>query len=203
MDVTIGIATYGDPAWTTLAERRAIPSARQFDVPVVYHHGTSLDGARNAVLNDVTTRWVIYLDADDELEAPYVAAMSTGTCDLRAPAVRYVLPGGRMQRPMVPRVAGHTHACTGDCLPFGNWLVIGTCARTDLLHQVGGWHPFTWSEDWALWARCWQAGASVEAIPWAIYRAHVRRDSRNRSVTGTARLDAHRAIAAAYNLPMP
>lgn len=203
MDVTIGVATFGDQRWQTLAERRALPSARQFGVPVIYHHGASLDGARNAILDQATTEHLIYLDADDELEPAYLAAMATGTCDLRAPAVRYIMPDGRPNRPMVPKVSGHSHACTGDCLPYGNWLVIGTCAKTQLLRDVGGWHPFDWSEDWALWARCWQAGASVEAIPWAIYRAHVRPRSRNRSVVGNARLEAHRQIAAAYNLPMP
>jgi hypothetical protein len=42
-----------------------------------------------------------------------------------------------------------------------------------------------------------QAGASVEALPAAIYRAHVRDDSRNRAPDREARLAAHRAIAVA------
>jgi hypothetical protein len=203
VDVTIVVATYGDPAWQTLAHRRAIPSAQQFGVPVIYHHGESLHEARNHVLNQVETEFVIHLDADDELEPGYLAAMASGTCDLRAPAVRYIMPGGRPQRPMMPKVSGHTHQCTAECLPFGNWLVVGACARTQLLRDVGGWRDFTWSEDWDLWARCHLAGATVEAIGWAIYRAHMRPNSRNRSVVGTGRLEVHRAIARANGLPVP
>lgn len=203
MDVSVVVATYGDPAWQTLAARRAIPSATRLGVPVHTYHGDSLHDARNHVLNQVTTEWVIYLDADDELEPNYLVAMSTGTSDLRAPAVRYILPGGRAQRPMMPRVAGHTHACTGECLPYGNWLVIGTAVRADLIRQIGGWRDYPWSEDWDTWVRCWQAGASVEPIGWAVYRAHVRPRSRNRATVGAARLEAHRAIARANNLPIP
>jgi hypothetical protein len=47
------------------------------------------------------------------------------------------------------------------------------------------------------------AGATFEAIPAAIYRAHVRRDSRNRGASQAAKLTAHRAIAAANGVPIP
>lgn len=203
MDVTIVVATYGEAWWTALAHRRALPSARRFGVPVIYHHGQTLDEARNTVLDQVTTEYVIHLDADDELEQAYLAAMASGSADLRAPSVRYITPSGQEHRPQVPRVSGHDHACTGECLPVGNWLVIGTMARTQLLREVGGWLPFRWSEDWSLWARCWQSGCTVEAIPLAVYRAHMRPRSRNRSVTGLDRLEAHREIARAHGLPVP
>ena len=141
----------------------------------------------------------MFLDADDELEPGYITALQAGACDLRAPAVRYVAPD-RFQAARMPRVAGHDHDCTADCLPEGNWLVIGTMARTQLLRDVGGFEPWPIYEDWALWLRCWKAGATVEAIPAAVYRAHHRPDSRNRApareVKDQAHRDIHRAVLA-------
>jgi GT2 family glycosyltransferase len=76
-------------------------------------------------------------------------------------------------------------------------------ARADLLRSVGGWRDFDWSEDWDLWVRAWQAGATIEAIPGAVYIAHVRKDSRNRAPARSAKLASHRAIARANGLPVP
>lgn len=190
MDVTVCIATYGDVAWSHLAHERAVPSAQALAVPWVHAHGDTLHEARNEALAEVTTEWVVFLDADDELEPGYFDALAGGTADLRAPAVRYV-QDGRARAPYVPRVAGHRHACTADCLTAGNWLVIGTAARTEQVHAAGGFREFEWSEDWALWARMVKAGATVEAIPAAVYRAHVREDSRNRSPTREKRDQVH------------
>jgi glycosyltransferase involved in cell wall biosynthesis len=180
MDVTIAVATFGDESWAELARDRAIPSAEVQGVPVVHVHGDTLHGARNAALEQVTTEFVIHLDGDDELDPDYVAAMAEGHADVRAPLWQ-------------PRVAGHTHDCDRSCLRAGNWIVVGAAARTEIVREVG-WHDFPWSEDWATWALCAEAGASFELVPRAIYVAHVRLDSRNRGVTRDARLDAHRAI---------
>jgi hypothetical protein len=203
-DVTVAVATYGDPSWLALAGARAIPSARAQGVPVVSVHADSLHAARNACLDQVQTERVILLDADDELEPGYINAMAVGTADVRAPRVRYVRPGGAASPAVMLRVSGHDHPqCCGDCLAWGNWVVIGAMVRTDLLRKVGGFEPWPLYEDWAAMARMWQAGATFEPIPRAIYRAHVRRDSRNRAPGRAARLAAHRAIAEALGLPVP
>lgn len=204
MDVTICVATFGGPEWASLAERRALPSARALGVPTVHVHGPTLHEARNAAVAQVDTEWVIHLDADDELETGYVKAMAAGTADVRAPAVRYIRGyGDRAAQPRMPRVAGHDHDCTADCLPYGNWLVVGAAVHTELVRAVGGWQDWDWSEDWDLWLRCHLAGATFEAVPAAIYRAHVRRGSRNRSQGQAARLATHRAIAEANGVPVP
>jgi hypothetical protein len=117
--------------------------------------------------------------------------------------VRYVRQGRNRTEPYVPTVAGHRHACTADCLDFGNWLVVGSVARTELLLRVGGWHDYEWSEDYDLWVRCRHVGATFEAAPSAVYRAHVRPDSRNRAPSREFKLAAHRAIAEANGLPIP
>jgi glycosyltransferase involved in cell wall biosynthesis len=162
----------------------------------VHAHAGTLHDARNQALAMVETEWVIHLDADDELEPGYVDTLAAGAADLRAPSVRYVRHG-RERRPWMPQVSGHSHACEAACLRDGNWLVIGTMARAQLIRDVGGWRDFPWSEDWDVWLRCWLAGATVEAVPAAVYRAHVRPDSRNRAPAREARLAAHQAIVAA------
>jgi glycosyltransferase involved in cell wall biosynthesis len=191
VDVTVAVATYGDEKWKRLAQR-AIASAEP-QAPVVHVHGDTLHGARNAALEQVKTEWVCHLDSDDELEPGYVEALAAGTADLRAPAVRYVARN-TVYRPRMPRVAGHRHDCTAECLPEGNWLVVGTAAPAQLLRDVGGWRDFPWSEDWDLWLRCHLAGATFEAIPSAVYRAHVDPRSRNRAPDRIFKLAAHRAI---------
>jgi glycosyltransferase involved in cell wall biosynthesis len=202
MDVTIAVATYGDDGWIELASRRAVPSALALDVSVVHVHGDTLTEARNAALARVDTEWVIFLDADDELEPGYIDAMATGTAGVRAPSVRYVRRG-RPDVARMPRVAGHHHDCVADCLAYGNWLIVGSAVRTDLVRKVGGWHDYPVYEDWDLWARCWLSGATIEAIPNAVYRAHVRHDSRNRAPQHAAKMEAHRMIARANRLPIP
>lgn len=199
MDVTVVVGTYGPQEWIDLAESRAIPSAEALGVPVIHHHGDTLHDARNGGLAQVATEWVCHLDADDELTSGYFDAISKARGDVRAPSVEYVR-AGRTQAPRMPCVAGHAHRCTPDCLLKGNWLVVGAVARTQLLRDVGGWRDFDWSEDWDLWLRCHLHGASISAAPDAVYRAHVRPDSRNRGASKQTRLDAHRAIAAANGI---
>ena len=203
MDVTVAIATFGAEHWRELAHDRAIPSAVALGTKYVHAHAGSLHEARNAALDMVGTEWVIHLDADDELEPGYVEAMAAGTADVRAPSVRYVSAPRQPVRPRMPMVAGHRHACTAECLQFGNWIVIGAAVRAELVRKVGGWRDFPWSEDWDLWLRCHLAGATFEAVPAAVYRAYVRRDSRNRAPDQGAKLAAHRAIARANGVPVP
>lgn len=203
MDLTVCVSTFGGPEWPVLAQRRAIPSAEALGVPVVWHHAETLAAARNGALDRVETEFVIHLDADDELEAGYVEAMAAGTADVRAPSVRYVHAPGVASWPLVPTVAGHTHTCVADCLMFGNWLVVGAAVRADMVRQVGGWREWAVYEDWCLWLRCYLAGATFEAVPAAVYRAHVRRGSRNRSLSPPERHVVHQDIARANGAPVP
>jgi glycosyltransferase involved in cell wall biosynthesis len=194
LDVSVVIATYGGQQWRTLAHQRAGPSAQALNVPVIYVHAGALAQARNAGLAEVRTEFVIHLDADDELEPGYLDAMATGAAAVRAPAVRYV-QGLQAADPHVPNVPGHNHGgCGGPCLLAGNWLVVGSMAPVELLRQVGGWGNKPIYEDFEMWLRCFKAGATFEAIPSAVYRAHVRTGSRNRSLTIAAKNRVHHQI---------
>jgi GT2 family glycosyltransferase len=200
VDVTVVVATFGNIEWSRLARHRAIPSAEALGVQIVAVHGETLHTARNTGLDQVDTPWVVFLDADDQLEAGYLDAMAAGHADVRAPAVRYIHRGGRCAPLRIPRVAGHGHDCHGGCLPEGNWIVVGAAVRTALVRRVGGWRDFRWSEDWDLWLRCWLAGGTVQTVPNAVYRAYLRPDSRNRALSGVQRLATHREIERANGL---
>jgi GT2 family glycosyltransferase len=203
MDLTVAVGTFGEQDWIELAQARAIPSAQALGVPVVHHHADTLHDARNGALAQVRTEWVVHLDADDELDPAYLNAMAAGTADVRAPSVAY-FRNGRWTVPGMPHVWAHDdHDCVAECLPYGNWLVVGAAVRAELVREVGGWRDYEWSEDWDLWLRCHLAGASFEAVPAAVYRAHVRNGSRNRSLTHEQALEVHRSIARANGVPVP
>jgi glycosyltransferase involved in cell wall biosynthesis len=196
VDLTICVATYGDPSWRALARERAIPSAESTGAHVVASHGgATIAEARNLALAEVTTEYVCFLDADDELEPGYVTAMAAATGDVRVPRVRYV---GQVQKlPHFPRVAGHRHHhCEAACLTDGNWIVIGAAIRTDLLRSIGGHWDYPWSEDWSIWLRAHLTGATFARVRGAIYRAHARLDSRNRGAEQSLRIDTHHRILA-------
>ncbi len=195
MNVTVVVATYGTRGpFEDLAQNRAVPSA-EVQAPAIHVHlpGGTLAEARNEGLRQVETEFVIHLDADDELEPGYVEAMAKGTADVRVPAVHRIWHGARPAH--IPKVWGHTHDCTAECLRYGNWIVVGACVRTELVRDIG-WEEFGWSEDWGLWARCYRAGASFERIPEAVYRAYHSRTGRNR-VRREVALRWHREIEAA------
>lgn len=194
MDVTVCVATFGDESWAALAQSRALPSVPD-GVPSVHVHGATLHEARNGALAQVGTEFVAFLDADDELEPGYFDF--TPTADVSVPWVRYWPEGARRLN-----VAGHRHVCSADCLADGNYIVIGAVCRTGLLFDVGGFREWPCYEDWCLWARCWQAGASFADCP-SVYRAYRSNVSRNHALPRAERLSVHQAIARANGLPVP
>lgn len=185
MEVTVCVGTFGDPDWTRLAQRRAVPSAER-QAPVIHVHGKTLADARNAAIEQATTEWIVCLDADDELAPGFIAAMRAAEHlgDLLGPAVSYVR-NGRAGRPKVwPQ----------QDLRDGNHLVIGTAVRRELILGVGGFQSWPLYEDWAVWQLCAKAGAAVVSVPEAVYIAHVRRESRNRAPSREERLYWHHEI---------
>ena len=196
MDVTVVVGTYGGPEWHLLAQERALPSAAAQGCQAIHSHGENLMDARNQGLAKVTTEWVIFLDADDELGDGYVTEMLAATGDIRAPRVSYVTRGNP-ESPRFPRTGGRRHQCTGACLESANWIVIGAMARTSLVRQAGGFGPEPIYEDYALWLRMWRAGATVTAVPGAVYRAHVSAGpGRNTVMPASQRREVHQMILA-------
>lgn len=172
---TIGVVvgTFGDRSqWDSLAERALASVERQSVTAdaVIRSHRDTLHEARNVGASTLGTDWLIFLDADDELDAGYIEAMRAGVGDIRQPATLGVVDGVEDDFPVViPKKR----------LIDGNYIVIGAMVRSSLFFKVGGFDDYPMSEDWALWLKCWIAGAEIRVCPDAIYRVHVRSGSRN------------------------
>ena len=106
--------------------------------------------------------------------------------------------GSKTRPPYVPLVPGHVcdPHCTATCLEDGNFWIIGSPVRTELIRKVGGFRDgLPIYEDWDLWLRCYRAGASVEVIEEATYVAYARPNSRNRAMSMDEKNRWHRVIA--------
>lgn len=187
MDVSVVVATFGDPSWAELAAERAIPSAEaSAPAELVVVHGATLAEARNAGAARSISEWLCFLDADDEIEAGYLEAMAAASGDLRAPSVRYVTAGEIEPDPI--SLAGRNISTVNPC-------VIGTLLRRELFDAAGGfWTEPAW-EDWSLFRRCWLLGAKLEHVTAAVYRVNVNPAGRNSSLpTQAERNRLHRKI---------
>lgn len=174
MDVTIIVATCGDERWQRLAQDRALPSAiGQGHVSLHHEPRGTVASARNAAARRATSRWLCFLDADDELAPGYTKAMAAASGDLRAPAVQYVRDG--VAEPA--KIFDDRKIITGlsPC-------AIGTLIRRDVFLSIGGfWEERAW-EDYSLFRRAAMLGSTIEHVPQAVYRAHEVRGSRNSHV---------------------
>ena len=177
VNVSVLIATFGEPRWERLAWDRARPSAEMQGAEEIlcFHdpEGT-LASARNELGRTAKGDWLCFLDADDELAPGYLDAMqriheqeiSSYPSLLLTPAVQYVSTRGQKEPPKF----------WAECsLTTGNWMVIGTLVPRQLFLEVGGFEEWPIYEDWALWGRCWKAGARPVRVPDAIYLAHRKR----------------------------
>lgn len=191
MTVAVVVATFGDlDTWAPLADR-AVASVHRQTHPVdavARVHGDTLAAARNdGALVKPDADWLIFLDADDELDDRYVEAMLAGAGDVRQPSTIGVHPDGTVDdHPNVipPR---------GASLLVGNHIVVGAMQRASLFHQVGGFRDLPALEDWDLWLRMEEAGATFGVVADAVYRIHVTPASRNQQHRN-AMLAAHRRV---------
>jgi hypothetical protein len=204
IDVTVIVATYGDQRWVDLARQRAIPSAAA-QAPVLEVHGPTLSAAPNLGAEDAATEWVVFLDADDELEPGYLDVTPAPAADILVPRVRYVGgPTGGDEEPaeagwpsVVARHPRHGGHCYPACLEYGNFIVVGAPVRRDVLIAVGGFRDLPIWEDWDLWLRCHRAGARFAMSEASVYRAHRSPRGRNQGLTQRRRREVAARITAA------
>lgn len=186
MNVSIVIATHGDPAWSEAAWSIAYPSTVNQTTPafeVIPDHfmGGTLAEARNRAAESASGEWLGFLDADDALAPDYVEQMQRawfpishdGIDVLLVPAVQYVENGRCVGEPEIPS--------WGRPLIEINCAVIGTLIPRELFFDVGGFRELPMYEDWDLWLRCVVAGARLVPVPDAVYCAHRSPAGRNSS----------------------
>jgi GT2 family glycosyltransferase len=196
MDVAVVVATFGELRWHELAQRRAKVSA-ELEQPadlVVFHGGSSIAEARNTAARMTDAPWLCFLDADDELEPGYLAAMGARQLDrgLLAPAIREVVDG----TPGPARSLGDDPR--RDIDRGWNPCVVGTLIRREIFELAGGfWREHAW-EDWSLFRRAWLLGEPVVHVPDAVYRIHVNPAGRNATVLRPRQL--HREILRSHAL---
>lgn len=170
--VSIVIGTYGDrDLWASISQRAFDSAAAQtVSAEVIRSHGDTLQEARNYGAEEATGEWLIFLDADDELDSRYVEAMLRAEGDIRQPSTLGIEDGVPDEfSVLIPR----------RNLLEANFLVIGSMVRRNLFLEVGGFDDYPILEDWALWLKLWVNGATIGAAPDAIYKVHVNRDGRN------------------------
>ena len=178
--VDVIIATYGDrDVWDVLADRAVASAGNQTVRPnsIIRSHEVNLALARNLGAQASDADWLIFLDADDELDPYYIEAMLSGDGDIRQPMTLGVTDGVEDDYPVLipPKSGGFM---------VGNHLVIGSMVRRELFMVAGGFADMPVLEDWDLWIRCRLSGGEVGTAPAAIYRVHVRTESRNTEQNG-------------------
>lgn len=181
MNVSVLIATYGDPSWQKIAERAYLSAFGQGAHDIVLHHDDdgTIASSRNGSAAAASGDWLLFLDADDELASGYIEAMSVAYHKnlmdddaLYTPAVRHVKKG----RPAAPFFFDR-----GISLRQDNWLVVGTLVHKDLFFEVGGFGEYPHGfEDFSLWSKCFRAGATVIKVPDAVYVYHHNPQSKHK-----------------------
>ena len=178
--VDVIIASYGDTSvWAPLSQRAAQSVFAQSTKAkrVLTVHDESLFIARNSAAKVSTADWLIFLDADDELDPYYIEAMLCGYGDIRQPSTLGVHEDGHEDEypVLIP---------PKESFIIGNHLVIGSMMRREMFLEVGGFRDLPCIEDWDLFIRMQlYADAEVGESPGAIYRVHVRPSSRNQDLS--------------------
>lgn len=185
IDVTIVVATCGDETWLNMGNEAAV-NAESLGVKVLRVHipAATVSQARNAGLWQVKTEYVIFLDADDQLDIDYFENVDL-KADVTATAIQYSPAIG----PQIPRVWLHEHQgykphdgpCAGQCLVDGNYIHIGAFIRVSAARAVGGFREYPVYEDWALYLAMQQNGATFDTHYSSVYHASVRQNDNHRN----------------------
>jgi hypothetical protein len=177
--ISVLISSFGDRRFEMLGRNRALPSVIDqgfHEVLILHEPGMTLAEVRNANAARATGDLLCNLDADDQLAPGFADAMHKAIAGLG--------PGDHLLTPAIQYGAGKKFSTPRFWpeidIKTGNWMVIGTLVPRSLFESVGGWVEYELYEDWAMWAKCIQKGASPVKVPEANYMAHVSAGSRNR-----------------------
>jgi glycosyltransferase involved in cell wall biosynthesis len=125
-----------------------------------------LSRVRNLAASQVTTEWIVFLDADDWLEPTYVEQAETSLS--RSPDVDVLVPDMMLfrgdRRPRLVR--SHIPRDWRELLKR-NTIVQTSFVRRELVNQLGGYDPSLDFEDWDFWVRALQGGGRFARLPGA------------------------------------
>lgn len=173
--IAVVIPAFGEMGDLDALLWRAVESVKNQTVyaEVVTPRLGPLSVARNTGAFTVDSDWLIFLDADDELDPHYIEEMLKGKGDIRQPSTLGVVDGVEDDFPVLipPHPGGFL---------VGNHLIIGCMVRRELFNEVGSFNDLPILEDWDCYIRMVLAGAKVGTCPGAIYRVHVLEGSRNK-----------------------
>lgn len=178
--VSIIIASYGGEDWRKLAETRAYPSAKiQGNYEIILHHDPDAKSPavpRNNAAEIASGEWLVFCDADDELEPNFVDEALRVPGELRYPRVRYVHEHGL---PWLSASAG-PEPVTLPRRPLlrGNYMVISSMMRRQKFLEVGGFDEWETWEDWGLLMKMTYVGERPFLSPGSVYRVYKRAGSR-------------------------
>lgn len=200
IDVTVVVPTCGTDEWLHMGNQAA-EKVEAMGIKVLRIHipAGTVSQARNAGLWQVTTKYVVFLDADDDLDPKYFDGVEP-TDDVTVTAIQY----DDLVGPQIPRVWLHEHQgykphsgpCVGECLVDGNYIHIGAIARVEAMRAVGGFREYPVYEDWALWLMMQQNGATFGTHYASVYLANARHNEhhRNKSIPLHERNLIHESI---------
>jgi len=175
---SIVIGTFGGLHWRELAEEAKVSAVNQsLTAEIIMSHEDTLHDARNFGAERASGDWLIFLDADDQLDSRYVECMSDRIQELGdgdyliQPATLGVVDGVEDDFPVLipPKPS----------ISVGNWMVIGTALKKSTFKRVGGFKDLPCWEDWVLWSDCIFTGSEPVTAEKAIYRVSVNPDGRN------------------------
>lgn len=161
-DITavIPIARDGNREWL----QQAVNSLGPDVTPLVIENDGEVAEARNIGLHEATTKYVLFMDADDIAHPDMVAELHAAIWDVDVAYPAMVL----VSEDLSARVGVH------EALPFcplrlaqGNYISGCSLVRRTKALDVGGFRDLPIFEDWDLWLRMSRAGARFKPVPQA------------------------------------
>jgi len=146
---------------------QTLPAAHHL---VLIDHGMGPARARNQILNVCRTEWVAFLDDDDLLDPDHLEVLSGGTADVRIPYCR--LEGDTIPKKFYNQPYDRAKLRDHGIFP------ITVLARYQAVMDAGGFRPEDRWEDWSLWNRMADNGATFEVTPQVTWTYRLGHDNR-------------------------
>ena len=173
----------------------SVAVARQHPVRLIAQDNRGVARARNRGASEARGELVVFLDADDVLEATFVERCSHAL-HRSGPEVAYAY--AQMRKFGLEDALFPSRPFDGRALFEGNYIPVTTLLRRDVFLASGGFDP-AWPahEDHELWARLYALGHQGVYVPEPLLRYRFHGQSRN-TLTQRQRDDLHVRLVLQY-----